>query len=198
MKCKKDQIIDAAIDLFSEQGFAETSTAEIAARSNVAQGTLFYHFKSKEGILHEVMRQLLEQTTENYRTIDPTQNTGLQCIERLLRSDLAIVQQHAKKVKTLIRDMSTKVHEPGELCHALIHDFVSYKISLLCQFLRQGIEDGSIRDVPIEETAWFLDAAFYGIMHIRLLKNFPIPPLDENAVHLCLAALSPFSTAQLS
>ena len=198
MTCKKDKIIDAAIDLFSEQGFAETSTAEIASRSNVAQGTLFYHFKSKEGILHEVMSQLLEETTENYRAIDATGNTGIKCIETLLRSDMAIVQQHAKKVKTLIRDMSTKVHEPGELCHGLIHDFVSYKISLLCQFLRQGIEDGSIRDVPIEETAWFLDAAFYGIMHIRLLKNIPLPPLDENAVQLCLAALSPFSTAQSS
>ncbi len=198
MKCKKDQIIDAAIDLFSEQGFAETSTAEIAASSNVAQGTLFYHFKSKEGILHEVMRQLLEETREGYKKINTSDTTGLQCIEQLLRSDMDIVQRYNKKVKTLIRDMSTKVHQKGELCHVLIHDFVSYKINLLCQFLRQGIDDGSIRDVPIEETAWFLDAAFYGIMHIRLLKDFPLPPLDENAIQLCLAALSPLSPAQTS
>nr|WP_320113931.1 TetR/AcrR family transcriptional regulator [uncultured Desulfuromonas sp.] len=198
MKCKKDQIIEAAVDLFSEQGFAETSTAEIASRSNVAQGTLFYHFKSKEGILLEVMRQLLEETTANYHTIDQSCNTGIQCIETLLRNDLAIVKKHNKEVKTLIRDMSRKVHESGDPCYDLIHDFVSYKISLLCKFLRQGIEDGSIRDVPVEETAWFLDAAFYGIMHIRLLKNFPLPPLDDNAIQLCLAALSPLSTAQTS
>jgi AcrR family transcriptional regulator len=190
MKCKKDLIIDAAIDLFAEQGFSDTSTAEIAANSHVAQGTVFYHFKSKEGILHEVLHQLLQETIDAHNSIDESSNSGHQCIEQLLRKDLAIVQQHKKKVKTLIRDMSAAQRE-GDLCRNQLNTFLEHKIALICHFLRKGIADGSIRPLPIVETAWFLDAAFYGVTHVQLLKEIPIPDINEHAIQLCLSALAP-------
>lgn len=190
MKSKKDKIIDAAIDLFADKGFRNTSTAEIAATSGVAQGTLFYHFKNKEGILNEVLRQVLEACLEGYKTIDKRGNSGLACIETLLRREMTIVEQHNKKVSVLIRDMNDDCHSPGTPGHALINTFLSFKINTLCEFIRQGIADGTVRQVPVEETAWFIDAAFYGVMHIKLLKHLPVPPLDENAIQLLLAALT--------
>ena len=165
MKSKKDKIIDAAIDLFADKGFHNTSTAEIATNSDVAQGTLFYHFKNKEGILYEVLRQVLEQTSDAYRSIDSDSNSGYACIEALLRSEIAIVQEHSKEVMVLIRDMTHEVHRLGSQSHELIHSFLQFKINLLCRFL-------------------------HGVMHTKLLKHLPVPPLDENAIQLCLAALT--------
>lgn len=48
---KQRQILETSIDLFAEKGFANTSTSEIAKKSNVAEGTIFKHFGSKENLL---------------------------------------------------------------------------------------------------------------------------------------------------
>lgn len=49
---KQRRVIESAIALFSEQGFDKTSTKEIAQRANVAEGTVFKHFKSKRMLLY--------------------------------------------------------------------------------------------------------------------------------------------------
>lgn len=191
MKSKKDKIIDAAIDLFAEKGFNNTTTAEIATLSGVAQGTLFYHFKQKEGILCEVLDQVLQHTISSYDAIEKEDKNGIECVEALLRSESQVVEQHSKKVTVLIRDMTDEVHQPGTTGFSLINSFLQYKIDILCGFIRKGIADASIRPVAVEETAWFLDAAFYGVVHIKLCKHLPIPPLDQHAIELCLSALRP-------
>ncbi len=48
---KRERLIRAARELFKTKGFEATTTSEIAARANVAKGTLFFHAKSKEALL---------------------------------------------------------------------------------------------------------------------------------------------------
>lgn len=47
----REQILDAAAEMFSEQGYAAVSTRKIAEAVGVKQATLYYHFGSKEDIL---------------------------------------------------------------------------------------------------------------------------------------------------
>jgi AcrR family transcriptional regulator len=51
---KREQILQAALKLFTEHGFRGTSTAEISRQAGVATGTLFHHFKSKEELIEEL------------------------------------------------------------------------------------------------------------------------------------------------
>lgn len=44
----RNRILDAAVEAFAEQGFAASSTRDIAARAGVTQGLLTYHFTSKD------------------------------------------------------------------------------------------------------------------------------------------------------
>lgn len=48
---KQLNIVCAAIELFSEKGFAATSTSEIAKKAGVAEGTIFRHYKTKKDLL---------------------------------------------------------------------------------------------------------------------------------------------------
>jgi AcrR family transcriptional regulator len=54
-----DAILDAAIDLFIETGFETTSMDAIALKAGVAKGTLYYHFKSKEGIVEAIVERFV-------------------------------------------------------------------------------------------------------------------------------------------
>ncbi|WP_156290339.1 TetR/AcrR family transcriptional regulator [Oceanobacillus salinisoli] len=56
---KQKAILDAAVELFAEKGFAATSTNEIAKKAEVAEGTIFKHFKSKKGLLLSVLSPMM-------------------------------------------------------------------------------------------------------------------------------------------
>ena len=62
---KADRILDAALDLFIANGFIETPMDAIAEKAGVAKGTLYYHYKSKEGIVDALLdRYALRLETE--------------------------------------------------------------------------------------------------------------------------------------
>lgn len=50
----RHQILDAAIILFSQQGVSATSLADIAAAASVTRGAIYWHFKNKADVLHEI------------------------------------------------------------------------------------------------------------------------------------------------
>lgn len=58
----RKQIVAAADDLFYRQGFAQTSFANIAAAVGISRGNFYYHFKTKDEILTEVIQLRLTRT----------------------------------------------------------------------------------------------------------------------------------------
>lgn len=64
----RDRILAAAAELFSERGYARTSTARLAAAADVPQGLIFYHFGTKEGLLLTLIR---EQSTQRLADLVP-------------------------------------------------------------------------------------------------------------------------------
>ncbi len=51
------ELLDAALDLFVEKGYAATRVEEVAARAGVSKGTLFLYFPSKEDLFKAVVRE---------------------------------------------------------------------------------------------------------------------------------------------
>jgi len=65
-RMRKQQILDAALAIFSKKGFAETTTAEIAQTAGVAEGTIYNYFQSK--------RELLVAVVQNFVMTEPFLN----------------------------------------------------------------------------------------------------------------------------
>ncbi|UOQ84514.1 TetR/AcrR family transcriptional regulator [Gracilibacillus salinarum] len=58
---KQAKIVQAAIEVFSEKGFAGTSTSEIAKRAGVAEGTIFRHYKTKKDLLISIVLPVISK-----------------------------------------------------------------------------------------------------------------------------------------
>ena len=56
---RPQELLDAALELFVEKGFAATRTEEVAARAGVSKGTLYLYYPSKEELLKAVIRESL-------------------------------------------------------------------------------------------------------------------------------------------
>lgn len=57
---KMKDILQASLSLFSQQGYSNTSTRDIAKKAQVAEGTIFKHFGTKENLLYSTLFPLLK------------------------------------------------------------------------------------------------------------------------------------------
>jgi AcrR family transcriptional regulator len=71
---KKQAILDVAMKLFAEKGYAATSTNEIVKEANISKGLLYNYFESKEDILKTI---ILSFGSEVFDMIDPSRNNIL-------------------------------------------------------------------------------------------------------------------------
>ncbi len=62
---KKDQIAKGALRAFSQNGYSETTMDTIAEAANVAKGTLYYHFKTKEELFLYVIQKGVEMLIDS-------------------------------------------------------------------------------------------------------------------------------------
>lgn len=81
-RTRKQQILGAALAIFSEKGFATATTAEIAQTAGVAEGTIYNYFKSK--------RELFIAVIENLIITAPL----LDLIEKLPKGDIGVTFKH--------------------------------------------------------------------------------------------------------
>ena len=61
----KQEILDAALELFSVQGFEATSIAQIAGAVGIRKASLYSHFENKQAILDALVQEVLEQYEEH-------------------------------------------------------------------------------------------------------------------------------------
>ena len=61
----KREILNAVLELFSEQGFEATSMAQIAGAVGIRKASLYSHFENKQAILDTLVQEVLEQYEEH-------------------------------------------------------------------------------------------------------------------------------------
>lgn len=65
----KEKIIEAGYDLFSEQGYDNTSVAQIINEVGTSKGGFYHHFKSKEDVLETIIFSYIETVKSYYQEI---------------------------------------------------------------------------------------------------------------------------------
>jgi len=62
---KREKLLQTALELFVSQGFNDTPTGKIAKQANIANGTLFYFFPTKDELIISLYLKLKGQAAEN-------------------------------------------------------------------------------------------------------------------------------------
>ena len=123
---RKNEILDAAEELFAAKGYDATSTGDILERVGIARGTLYYHFQSKEEILDALIGRINQALIARARRIAEDQSVPV--VERIIRT---IASMNLEEEKSSIgHEVLEQVHKPQ---NALMH-----------QKMQQGILDGVV------------------------------------------------------
>lgn len=187
---RKDAIIEAATRLFAVKGFNETSTAEVAKEAGVAQGTLFYHFKTKEGIMLEVFHGIMETYQAGLEKAVKEADTGLEALKGILRFHFTFTETNAERFLVVLRDFPFYFAQSDPDNREQVRIKVQRTVGFLREALERGRSDGSIREVPVEETAHVVRGLMYGLVRQKLLGPLNIPVGADDVIAFCQQALA--------
>lgn len=187
---KKDAIIEAATRLFAVKGFNETSTAEVAKEAGVAQGTLFYHFKTKEGIMLEVFHGIMETYQAGLEKAVKEAASGFEALEAILRFHFTYTETNSERFLVVLRDFPFYFAQSDPDNREQVRRKVQRTVGFLCEALEKGCRDGSIREVPVEETAHVLRGLMHGLVRQKLLGPLNIPVDSDDVIAFCQQALA--------
>lgn len=67
---KQEKILDSALQLFSEVGYAATSTSKVAKNAGVSEGLIFRHFENKEGLLNAILTKGKDKVSEMFASLE--------------------------------------------------------------------------------------------------------------------------------
>lgn len=130
------EIIQIAESLFIEKGYVNVSTNEIAKRANIAKGTLFYHFESKEKLADSIISYQLSPIYHLYKKIDSCSEwTPLQKISWFFLSELEDSINHVSSFNYLKNDDNAILRQ--KLRVSMTDQFVPF----ITNWLTEGTEN---------------------------------------------------------
>ncbi len=136
------QILRAACELFAERGVRGATVRDIGERAGVLSGSLYHHFRTKQEIVHELMRGYGEALLLRYRNAEARGGSARDKLAHLFHACLRANLEHASEMKVLIRELDDTFRQ-AEFVY--VHDTLAEIEALFAKVIVQGISAGEIR-----------------------------------------------------
>ncbi|GAA0375605.1 TetR/AcrR family transcriptional regulator [Paenibacillus motobuensis] len=134
---RRNEILDAANELFAQKGFDGTSTNDILEKVGIARGTLYYHFKSKEDIMDALIERYSVRLIGAAQEIAVDKSTPV--VERIIRVIMALNISDGSS-----QEIMEHIHKPqNALMHQKIQKVLINGVTpILADIIREGITQG--------------------------------------------------------
>lgn len=157
---KREAILASAYEIFYEKGFYQAKIEEIAQRAGVGKGTVYLYFSSKEHLLREMLKEVVNYYLSALRQRMGADASPRERLHALFRTHAAIMRRH-QKVKLLIHRDFDFVDE--ELKRWLFEQRNGF-IEDLQALVEEGIRAGQFRPVDARLAALMLEALFSALV----------------------------------
>ena len=186
---KKQDVLKAAVQLFSKQGFDGTTTLEIAESAHVTEPVVYYHFKNKEGLFTHI---LLSTFSEYYNRLDKLENntpTQFEKIENLIDLHFRFADEFPDETYIILSACPAKLRDSAHICAQQIEEQRSRLTDYISDCLKAGSDRKEFTPVPLEATTGLIIAMVNGLLRRRSLKLDGIRGLKETTVEFCRRSL---------
>jgi len=196
---RRAEIMDAAMILFMEKGYTNTTTQDIVDKVNISRGLLYYHFKNKEDILYCLVEQYSDRLLKDiYIIVYDEDKTAIEKIRSFI--DVTIISSENVSAEGTVLQKTVDLEENQYMIDKLSHKLVEKLTIYFEKIISQGIAEKVFSVKYPLETAEFLMTAYVFVSNNiskRYSKEEPISDyLNAFKVILeqCLNTIKIFST----
>lgn len=188
------ELLEAALDLFAERGFAATRLEDVAKRAGVSKGTLYLYFSGKEELFKAVVREsLLPKLAAAEDILKTKVADSIEQLRYLIQTWWEqIGNTRLAGLSKLVLSESANFPELAEFYHK---EFISRGVGIFEGLLKRGIERGEIRTVDVHHITQVIMAPLMMLMMWKhsfgATKIEPISPETylDSMLDLCMHGL---------
>ena len=174
---RRAELLDVALRLFAEKGFASTTIADIATASGTAHGLVYHYFRSKDELLLAVLeRNSFLPTLRELLAVGPDQ-PATEVLPRIAFGFSAMIAQRADFMSLVLRESQTNADVA-----AAMGELIGEALELLTSYLAGRIEAGELRPHDPSVTA----RAFFQAIVAGHLNRLPAPGFEAGLVDVIL------------
>ena len=184
----RQRIVEAAVALFAEQGFDATSVNQVVARAGVAKGALYHHFSSKDDLLYEVYRELVDRQLAGLHEILSRQLSPARTLRALIGDLVQTTAAAAAEAKVFARES----HRLGDANQARVRAARRSIHDAFIELIRSGQASGEFSPVASPEMVTFTVFGVINELPVWYRSDGPKRPAELAAelADLILAALA--------
>ncbi|HEV6967608.1 TetR/AcrR family transcriptional regulator [Roseateles sp.] len=187
---RPQELLDAALELFVEKGFAATRSEEVAARAGVAKGTLYRYYPSKNELFKAMVRENLSMhIAESAAQAAQYEGPIAELLGRMMQAWWAKVGHG--KAGVVCKIVMVEARRFPELAQFYVDEVITPSQALIGGLIERGIRSGEFRAVPIEATVHLLIAPMlHMLLHEHSFGEHDICPETMTAEELLDAQMS--------
>jgi AcrR family transcriptional regulator len=157
---RKQELIDAATRLFNERGYQQTAVSDIVREVEVAQGTFYYYFSSKEDILEAVIEKDIALLEESVRQIMCKEDADAAMkINAIVNGIIGVSSSRKEIMDYLHLESNAVMHEKME------RHIIERLVPLMAKVMAEGTKAGIFDCEHPTELAEFLLASIVYFFH---------------------------------
>ena len=184
-KIKENGILSAAMEVFLEKGFSETSMQDIATKAGVGKGTIYDYFKSKEELFFQSIKQDILNISEIHKEESLLQGSFLIRLNGFIDLLQGMILDNYKRFEYYMNTGSSvlgpekqmEVRNMGYECKKVVTNF-------LIDILKQGIKEGLVQESDIGFSADMVGGVFMAYAERCSENNFSSQQRKEGQVKL--------------
>ena len=144
---RRAAILAAALDEFSDRGFAATRLDDVARRAGVAKGTIYLYFRDKESLFQDLVRDMLTPMVGAIETLSGADLPVRALAERMV--DLFVSEIYETRRKDVIRLMVTDGRRFPKLAEFYYREVLSHIITAVRGALKRAAARGEVADAVV-------------------------------------------------
>jgi AcrR family transcriptional regulator len=181
MTPNKRRIVEAAVLAFAEQGYAATTTRDIALRAEVSEAAIFRHFPSKKDLLVRIVKPLAGRLVvptgiEELAAAIAAEPSLEGIIRKVMTSRLAFARQFAPLVRILLQEVPFHPELQAELVQ-----HIARVRQMVDTMLAPRIAEGQVRAIQSDRLLRIVASMFMGYL---LISSLPLGRSWDDAAEI--------------
>ena len=171
---RKDQIMNAAEEVFSQKGFSDARMDDIAEGTGLSKGTLYLYYKSKDDLIIAILDRIFQREFKTFEKLDLTNTSATDAI-------WTFTETTSKDVKMMMRLLPITYEFMGlafrnKFVQKAFKTYLNHYLDILIPIIQHGIDTGEFRPADAKEVAIAMGAILEGTLLLWVYDNSLIEP----------------------
>ena len=164
---KKERILAAALEMFSQNGYAGTNIRELSASLGLVKSGIYKHYESKEAIWNALLDQMIAYYADHFGSADhlPPVPDSLEALTRLTMQ-MVNITVHDEKIIMTRKVLTLEQFRDQRACELATKHFLTGLTDMFTRIFTCMMEKGLLRKDDPEMLAFAYTAPISALIHL--------------------------------